>query len=536
MATRIVSSQYKDVFRSIVWLSRNGLIANVRLICKDDNHIQTQEDEFVLSETDEGDRSGSRFFMGDSGASWFANLRGENSNGDAGAWKNLIDLVAEDYHRNYSFLTYERRLEDGQFEQDRTLAERFFEGVIRRICPDKNFLLSPAVKSDVEICGLSLRLTVGFGVGESQPVLGNIFFRREGNDYVPIERADAANIREAIARTPGASFEGSKKLEETHALLRDRAFAAMTECVEASEEGRASFTDYFVFSKEDESMLRRKRAEFSPNGALALECSQIKALGISSVKWEASRFDVLLGVKPVMRLEVGLSGAVDAYCVNCGEHACLVRSGRILGKEGKFWELDGAEKDFSLTKDKIEDIRKNSLFSDHLIKVDCSDITSDGCTRTACRSQIAESDGRMICRGCNKPEVFYTDLFDPGYKGQRTEKLTFAFDRMRMVSDGTYLCECCGKTYVRQPGQLSDLCPNCAEPDGSEEGVGRYRYYRQILSPAVRLRHMFSKKSCKEFKSLLIFSLGNDVYVFDKVSATNGGLIKGPRKFRRSRS
>lgn len=541
MATRTVNYKYKAIFESIVWLFENGFIKNVPIRSVDGNVIRTAEDVFVLSDDrDVPSESGGRFAFDSHGASWFAHLRGEYGSGDAGAWKNLIDLVAQDYHHNYSFLTYQRKLDEAQRQNDDALAQRFCTEVLRPLYSSKPFQFEAARDNEVEICGLALRLTANYGVGESQPFLGTVFFRKEGGYFHPIPKEEGAQIKEIISRTPDdAKDESVVDNSVDHTKLWDGVFAAMTACVEEeNDNGDNAFTDYVIFSKEDLDILEDKRREFSPNGPLVLDCSEIKVLGFSSIKWQASRYNVMLGGKAVLCVTIGLNNSVDVSCLNCHSKDHLVRSNRIasaVSDEG--WILQPDKKNFGLTASDIKQIAEQSEFCKHLFLVDCSANTLDGCVRTACATQVEEADGRRICRGCRRPEVYYTDIFHPEQKGGLTADLEFAFDKMRLTSEATFECPCCHKRYTKNnSGQLSNLCPNCSQPDATPLGAKNYKYYRKLLSPAVRLTHAFVKsKSCKEYNGLLIFHLGKDVYVFDRVKALGNGLIRGPVKYRRSK-
>ncbi|MDE6294050.1 MAG: hypothetical protein K2L88_05460, partial [Clostridiales bacterium] len=57
-----------------------------------------------------------------------------------------------------------------------------------------------------------------------------------------------------------------------------------------------------------------------------------------------------------------------------------------------------------------------------------------------------------------------------------------------------------------------------------------YRKYAKILGLGIRLRHMFSQKSCREDSNMIIFELGNERYIFNKLNARDCGYIEPPKK------
>jgi len=54
-----------------------------------------------------------------------------------------------------------------------------------------------------------------------------------------------------------------------------------------------------------------------------------------------------------------------------------------------------------------------------------------------------------------------------------------------------------------------------------------------MLGLGVRLSHLFTKKYCREDGGVLLFVLGNDKYVFDKLNAQEFGFVSKPVKFKR---
>lgn len=542
MARIEISKKFEDIFNSIVWLKSNGFIDadNSYIRSVGEGLIVTAEAQFVLGKSEEeSSEDEERLCFKKDGAGWFSGLRAGGGSGDAGLWKGLITRVADDYHHGYSFLTFKQTLDDGRGKKDGELVKRFFEEVFQRIYTG-GFALSSGKKTDVTICGLSLRLSVNYGVGESQPMLGSLFFRREGEGFSPLPKDHAAMIKEVISRTPDSSGDDAgSSLTPEDGRIRDEVFSAFSEFIAEAEgkTGDNDFTDYLVFSGKDEEILKVKKREMAPNGPLELGCSEIRALGISRVEWQALSYDVMYGNRPVVRLTVGPNGALDAECLCCGDKTRLVDDGKIKCKDGKVISLDPSKKDFGLSDADIEKIKENSAFADHIITPTyCRGRTTDGCSKTICRSQALAFDGGIVCRDCRKPDIVYSDLFDPSSPSALTCSLSFALDEMKMLpEEKTFTCKCCRKVYSVDERKGNGLCSACSKPDVSEEGRRTYREYSKILSPLTRIIHLFAKnKTCRRGGggSLLIFRLGKDTYVFDCAAALDGGLIKGPYKFK----
>lgn len=74
------------------------------------------------------------------------------------------------------------------------------------------------------------------------------------------------------------------------------------------------------------------------------------------------------------------------------------------------------------------------------------------------------------------------------------------------------------------------ICHFCARDDKSSAAKKLYRKYAGMLSLGVRLAHLFAKKYCKEEDNVILFELGRDCYVFDKLNFKERGFIKKPEK------
>lgn len=559
MARITVGQQYSTHFAGIVELFRDGALSkdvNIRRV--EDGLIETETNTFVLSgatslETTSAQRFDNR------GASWFGVFRGEQVDDSNSAWIELIETVAKDYRKHNSFIEFKQKKKPKQKGEEQKLVTKFFDCVLSKIYP--GCTLSDAVgMENVDIFGLSMKLEVGNGVGQSEPILCKMYFRKIKDDFVPLSKGQAFEIEDFINNATADSDDNkSLELDSDYGEMISSVFAALTECIEdkAGTEDN-DFSDYVVFSGEDKDSVIlaeandvvKKDTDFNKvkfmlkilgnSAEKQLDCSKVDILSISHVEWENSVFKVKQGDKDVLYITVGINNSIDVRCVNCGGRgSILVESNRIKSNEEEQddWILEPNKDDFGVS-DSITDIINYSEFKNHLFEVDCSQGTMDSCKRTVCSSQVFEvTEGVLKCANCRHPEVVYVDIFDQQSTPKSTHALEFAVDKLAFVdkdSDDLFKCPCCHNSYTQATEQRSSgLCEHCATVDDSVEGKNKYKLYHKMLSPTTRLFHLFKKKSCKEYRGKIIFALGKDRYIFDRLSAREHGLVKGPSKYRR---
>ena len=565
MARITVGQQYQKEFDSIVELYNGGFLSEeVNIRRAEPGLIETAAHTFTLGGTQSYESASAQKFD-NSGASWFSALRGQKSNDSNSAWIKLIEDVARDYRKYYSFIEFKQQKTQVQRDKERATVNKLFDQVISQLYLNLNLADTANAKEIVDIFGLSMKLEVGNGVGQNEPILCKIYFRKIRNEFVPIPKSQAHDIEDFInSAAPNEGDGTSLKLDETYGNLIDAVFAALTDCVEIKQGTNDNdFTDYVILSGEtkgaqiiaEANEVVKKDTDFNKvkfmlkhlgtSDEKILNCSKVEILGISHVEWENSVFKVRQGDKEVLSVTVGVNNSVDIRCLNCrGDDAVLVDSNVIKGinsYKGVTWVLDPTRDDFGLTKESIENIKKYSVFANHLFTVDCSQSTMDGCRRTVCLSQVfaADENGEVLkCKNCHHPEVVYVDIFDADSKPKSTHTLEFAMDRLAFVdstAEGVKLftCPCCKNNYTQATEQKYGLCEHCANVDDTPEGKSKYRTYRKMLRPSTRIKHLFASKSCKEYHGILIFTLGKDKYIFDQLRASDNGLLKAPTKFKR---
>ena len=570
MATITVGKQYEKEFRSIAKLYENGFLSekvHIQGVERDDYtqvayKIVTTEHVYVLG-SEESTTSKQLHRYDDSGASWFAAFRGEPVDDNNSAWVNFINEVGSDYRENYAFIEFEQVKTDEQIRKESVLVDKLVQllgNFYYRL--SRPYPMGDDMDKTVNIYCLSIKLYVSAGAGQTKPVQGKMYFKKTAdpnNPFEPVDKEQAFDIEKLITNAVADDKEGAPlEFRTEDRELLEKVFVAMAKRIEDTKgEEDNDFTDYVILSGETKgsniiveanapnetgtdfktvrTMLKNKGTDKTIN------CSKMEILGVSHVKWENSFFKVKQNDRDVLSVVVGMNDTIDVRCLNCsGDDAVLIETGIIRGTvegEEKLWRLDPNKDNFGLSEQDIESIKMYSSFSKHLLTVDCSRHTVDGCRRTVCQSQSTLLDGERKCNNCRHPEIVYTDIFDESSKPIRTQNARFVIDRLTLVEGGVgadvYTCSCCGRTYTTR--LTNGKCKYCSTTDSGAEGTRKYKLYRKMLSPTTRLFHLFSKKSCREYRGMIIFTLGSDKYVFDCLSANERGLIKGPIKYKRSK-
>lgn len=559
MARITVGQQYSKEFESIVRLFNGGFLSEKTNIRRaEQGLIETTEHSFELGGSARVEASSAQK-IDRRGASWFSVFRGERVDDSNSAWIELIENVAKDYRTNYSFIEFKQEKDASQKKEDHRLVQRLFDKVLSQIyvgCTLSEEACAPEV---VNIFGLSMKLELGGGVGQSEPVLCKVYFRQINGEFVPLSKEQAFEIENYInGAVPDEGDSAQQLLGKEQSDLISSVLAALTACIEDNPDTQDnSFTDYVIFSGQaaDSSIIAdandvvKKDTDFNKVKFMLkmlgnstdkqLSCSKVEILGISHVKWDNSVFQVKQGGKPVLSVTVGINNSIDVRCINCGDESSLLIDANeirgINGFEKIYWTLDPSKDDFGLS-ESIANITKHSEFSRHLFTVDCTQATLDGCRRTVCSCQVFEVGKELKCKNCHHPEIVYVDIFDQDATPKSTYSLEFAMDKLSFVDsskDELFTCPCCHHSYTQDTVQKFGLCEHCASTEVDEEGKRKYKLYSKMLNPLTRLTHLFSTKTCKEYHGMIIFALGKDRYIFDRLSASERGLIKGPTKYKR---
>lgn len=545
MAKIIVGQEYAKEFESICALYGGGFLSSdVHIKKAQGTVIQTPTHTFEYREREHGvngsgENEEQTLAFTKDGASWFSALRGEKFDSGNADWKQLIMDVAADYHKHYSLIEFRQTASKAAYSEERRLRDRFKAGFIDRVFPDGvNFSVAENRRTAPEnFYAVSMRLEINGG-GESAPVLGKLYFREDGDGKLaPVASREAERVQTFIE-----SAVPEDNATETAGFIDVALVGRVFSGLEKTFKG-GKFAHYAAFNGKYKQEINDLLAQLATSEVKSLECTNVKVLGISHVEWERSVYDVYYRGRCVLELTAGINGTVTLTCANCGENALLVDGNRVVFKDGsEGLELNFDRDDLGLTPQHIAQIQELGEISDHLFTVACTENPRNrDCTRVVCASQTVsvsvgkDADGSEIfarkCRGCRYPEIIFTDIFSgESGTGKYTPSLHFAADALSLVDEPTVKCRCCGREFIASSMPRKNICHFCSRDDKSPAARKLYRKYSGMLSIGVRLAHLFAKKYCREEDNIILFELGNDCYVFDKLNVKEYGFIKKPEK------
>lgn len=552
MAKIKIGKNFKAEFDAIVAMFGGGYISgDVKIRSASGGEIVTDVNAFEYSDEFDGTSGstgkGETLRIDKSGASWFGVLRGKKADTSSAEWQQLIESVAADYHRNFSFLEYKMHVGEETVRAQNRFADkaaRLMEDLFPAIKPLKAVRTGTLVE---DVYGLNLRLYLGGGMGEAQPVLCKVFFIGREDDengkLRPLGLAEAERVDAQFSVMPDE--DGSTDFSSVDRSVVDKVFGAFEELIEADETGDNCFSDYVQFGTgkagddRDVSEVKKLLDQLANSEVKTLTCSGVNVLGISHIKWQNAVFSIMHDGAEPLSVIVGLNGSISVNCRNCSESGepLIVNNGVALYGGGTI-VLDPQEDGFGLTDEDKAILREQSAIGEHLMVIRCPDggkneVMSEPCSRIKCKSQFVTVGGVEKCADCPHPEIVYKDIYSVSSAVARhTADLGFAHDaevRDLVEESALKTCSCCKRKF-RSGGLSGGLCEVCR----GKKRPAAYSDYKFMLSPMKRLRYVFTRKACYEDDDILVFIMGNDRYVFRKDSVPAGGYIDGPDRAKRS--
>lgn len=549
MAKIIIGKQYEKAFQSICRLVEGGCIPSDIVRSADGREIVTDAYTFEYAGGGGADARGDAGRTGgmtEEGATWFAALRGKKHDDGTAVWLNLIENVAAAYHKRYSLIEYKQNARTVS-NKEKENCRRALENIVARFFGE---LSAPEIREgsredDTEdIYGVSLRVELTGGTGAAVPVLGKVYFRRNGKKLQPLYEEEAKKIDEYLYTVIPSGDGGRKPDDSDSSETIDAVLGAMDNLL-YGRIGGSDLTRCLCFSSEEDARTVNELSEKVSHDDVRLECMAVNTLGISHVRWINSSYKVFSSGKAVLRATIGLNESISLYCLNCSG-AALIENNRIsysfTDENGDAQErtvmLDTRREDLGITDEDAEEIGKYSELARHLKHVACFDNPrhAGGCSRCVCAGQTenfgTEEDPVYKCKDCPYPEIVFVD--DAGVR-RYTPRLVFARDRMTMVDRSeAQVCDCCGRSFSKESmeGRLCSFCHGAAKAYGNEkeEAKRRYKKYAHVFSPFVRLKYLGKEKLCFEEEDVLLFLLGNDRFTFDKLEIGEYGYIAKPHK------
>jgi hypothetical protein len=493
------------------------------------------------------------------GASWFDSVRNKNQqNSNESIWTKFIETVAYEYHRRYSIVVHEaEELTKEQKQNNLKTADKigkrlfdiFFDAGGKRVA---------VVPEDAEgdnsidsIYSATLRLEINGGTGASVPVLCKVYFHADGNVLQPMNSAAVSEIDEHLnellrsdigRQQKGNVAEGLKNAGAANTDMINQVLGAVERL--ASNTYQETFFDYVCYCDEkyDASIIKRL-LEQQQHDSASLECTEVRVLGITCIKYRNSIYKVYLEGKPALKISIGFNDSLNVECANCSEHDSIIRNNYIN------YEVDGVKKsvllDFSgdvgvgLSPEQIEEVKLYSQLGKHLMLVSCPEnIRNKSCRNHMCASQTFEVEyagsSRRLCRGCQFPEMVF---IDGDGRECFTRNLTFDSVNLSFVDkDKMGKCAMCGRS-VDEEYLSGNLCPTCSAARGASEtdklkAHSKYKKYAGFLSLGRRMFPPYNERYCYEDKSMLIFFVGKRTYVWNKLDGKEKGYMKKPHKIR----
>lgn len=546
MALIKIGYEYKNEFESICKLYKRGFLSDkVNIKRVTDTEIVTAANTFVYCDDEHGvngagDGAESELKFDKNGASWFSGLRGAKFDSSSSDWEQLIADAAADYHKYYSMIEFRQNTESRRMEMGDTLSallKKFNNDFLKPVL-DGGFVTSENYTTDAEnFYAVSMRLEINGGA-QSEPLLGKVYFRKTRNGkYVPIKRTEARGIDDYIAAA--VPSDGGSNADAHNEIVDGQLVGDVLNSADVLF-GDENCADYILFNSKYTEKIEGMLKLLATSDEKELECTHVTVLGISHVEWQNFAYAIKKHGKNVLKLVVGLNNSISLYCTNCSKDGvALIENNNVLFDEDKFdgsYYLDFDEPKLGLDETAIADIKTMSLFSEHLLTVSCPDNPRNrDCARTICAKQAVEyvgAEGETVykCKGCPYPEVVYRNIFDgAGDGGKLTVTLNLDEQAFELTEAKTKRCKCCGRTFSEFSGK-SGYCRLCSSGTDPDEGKKLYKKYGKMLGLGIRLKHLFSAKYCKEDSNIIIFKLGNDQYVFDKLDANEFGYIEAPKK------
>lgn len=540
-----VGREYENAFNSICQLVNNNcidkdIVSEVSLERREIKEAGTNRIYRYNSRIQSID-NGNAVGMVEDGASWFTSFRnGEIDDGNA-SWMNLIERVAVNYHKKYSFVEFQQKEEDIDEEVkevQKEIAARFTKQFLPNLS-DFSIEENKNIEKD-DIYGVSMKIEIDGGTGEAEPVLCKVYFRNRNNILYPLSSEEASEIEKNLYQII-QSDSGEQIIKEENGETIDLVLNAVETIID-----KGQFCNSIIYSAVDDEVIINKLLEKSPNDITELKCRNVNVFGISHVEWKNTAYVLTQNNKNILRFTFSMNNRFSVFCMNCGDEL-LLESNRFIMKEGnvELKLLDSEKEDFGYSQKDMDEVKNKAIISQHIIKVGCSSNEllrgNKTCNKIRCANQVqvfTGSYGEVVkCKDCPYPEIISKDE-----QGRLclTKDLTFVRDMMQLVSnevEHTH-CKCCGRPFTMESIKKG-LCPFCFDVENIKEGDQKaekakelYKSYSKMFSLTKRIRYAFSNKYCFEDEGIIIFRMGHSKYIFDKMNIKFNGLMSGPKKIK----
>lgn len=538
MTTVYVEKGYKRSFDNLTTLLKSGFGA----VLKDKLSLSYEGDKIVYGDTqfvmDDGrEEISSAAYMTYSGASWFEGIRSGKNVSDTGSkWVELVSEVAKLYHKKYPVIEYAPIDKNWDFKPQAVL-ERIFSNFMPHSDVNKFDIRELPERKLEEYFGVSLCLKMHGGTGAPMPCLGKVYFKKVKNRLIAVKKNVAGDI-ERFLKEVDVSAPTLPSSEGAEGII-DSALNALQVCVGDSEQA-LNFADYLYYSPTESTI---KNLLFnSKHEDVVLFVTDVQVKAISHVYLKTFAFDVYEGNMPRYRISVGLNDNLTMQCLSCGEN--LIENNKLTyqsGDDTKLAYINLKDGNLGLDDETIANILNANVFSSHHMQIVCPQNVRAGvagCFKTKCMSSVVRVDNinAYKCKDCPYPEMIYT--LDSGERVW-TKDLVISkrnYDIVLDKKENTKVCSVCKRRFTSADADES-LCPTCLKSaklskDTLDEAQREYRRYSQLLPIGVRLINAAKKKYCFSDEEILVFVIGRDKWIFNKLDAMKKGFVRPPKKVR----
>lgn len=549
MSNRIyvrIGQKYQDAFYGICNLFNNGCLdTSIINSCKDYRWIETPGYTFEYTGEQNGIDTGTEVGMMDGGASWFESFRGGETNNSMSGWLELIETVAAYYHKEYSFVEYVQNSAMRNADQVEEC-----RNAIRRVADRLNLPVSritgAATEDSVEdIYVITLRMELFSGAGEPRPVLCKVYFQYRNGAFTPLRQSEAMKnelfVDEIIREQKTASRSSFDDKNETEVV------DSVLNAIEKLIGGKMAhdFTESVLITNQVDLDTIQDLVDKEPETSrdeVELQCKKLKVLSINHVRWVDTAFNLYIDSQKAFLAKISPNNSMSWYCCCNSDNNKLIESNVITCRtdDGVYEEIaiDVSKDDLGISDDAVERISVESPFANHAFEVSCSELSRRHIQckqfRCECNTIVYEADGKVKrkCADCPYPEVV---LHYGDGKSAYTPTLSFDTKTLQPTSERTVNCRFCGRPYVTEKPSNTfrcDFCDkaiiSCENGSADPEAKALYRKYAGMLPLSARIGA--KGKYCFENADRILFVVGKNKYIFDKLKLKDTGLLEKPEK------
>ena len=548
----------------------SGIDRGAELIIMDGKNIYSFDEtiENAQFRDDDDDDTDDEIGFSIDGASWFRGMRGvKNAESADAQWMRFIEKIALGYHAKYSIVEYKQQK---SAKIDIETAYDLTKKIIKFLFPqielrERDFIKVTDEKilqeEALDIYGLNLRLALSGGTGQSERVLGKVYFNARNNkierrlEMQPMLKNDAANVDNTLSALAADDGDDDRGIDSSDAyieMLGNNALGALEALISG---GESNFVDCFFSEARDQEAITDMLSRTAHNRS-ELQCDELKVLGISHIQWRTTVYDCVIGGTKKLRVVFGLNNSLTLKCLNCGTDEPFFKDNTLYLETEKSTDRyfitfpdTSDEETMGLSSEDIALAKERGKHRTHFKTVKCDGVNGlEGCKCVRCQSQLftvtddrrvklgKEGVTREYCRDCRHPEIVYYDLESD--EPQLTSTLRFAINTRKMepMSDELKQCSLCDRFYVMGMGDGKERCSLCelANKVASEPGTvpeeilaeakALYRNYAEII-PVFKRMGGGKSKYCFEDEAIIVFVVGKNIYHFSKLSISERGFI-----------